>query len=163
MKMFMGWIKEGEEQKTAFENSRVMQIGKGNLRGNWKIIRKVRFVRMIRKMIEEGIMIRGMNEICEEGCRILSEMERRKVREEEEEYMFELYMLTVRGIEKKMKEDEIGILRRELEQANKRVEEEKKKREEKKSKRREKRVRREWRKRHPPPSSFSLNLFYHLH
>ena len=133
--MFVGWIKEGEEHKTAFENSSAILMGQVYLRGTWNVIRKIRLVRLIRKMIEEGIVVRGVKEIYEEGCKILSEMERREVKEDEEEYMFELYMMKVRGIEKKMKEDEVEVLRRKLEEAgrgleevNKRLQEEKKKR-----------------------------------
>ena len=135
MKVFMGWIKEGEEEKSAFENSRVMQIGKGNLGGNWKIIRKIRFVRLIRKIIEEGIIVRGMKEIYEEGWRILSEMERSEMKEEEEGYMFELYMMKVRGIEKNIGEDEMGVLRKEVERLSKEVKEEKNNVEEERQKR----------------------------
>ena len=126
MKMFVGWIKEGEEHKTAFENSSAILMGQVYLRGTWNVIRKIRLVRLIRKMIEEGIVVRGVKEIYEEGCKILSEMERREVKEDEEEYMFELYMMKVRGIEKKIKEDEVELLRRKLQEVTKRMEEEKK-------------------------------------
>ena len=126
MHTFIRWIKVSTDHKRAFESSHLMQIGKRYLGGNWKIIRKIRFVRFVRKMIEEGIIVRGVKEIYEEGWRILSEMERREVKAEEEEYMFELYLMKVRGMEKKMKEDEVEVLRRKLEEANKRAEEEKK-------------------------------------
>ena len=128
--MFLGWVNEKAEHKTAFEACSLMQTGRSNLQGRWKIIRKIRLVRFVRKLIEEGVIVRGVREIYEEGVRILSEMEKRKVKEEEEEYMFELYMLKVRGMEKKMKEDEVTVLRRQVEEERKGREEEKMKREE---------------------------------
>ena len=121
--MFVGWIKEGEEHKTAFENSSAILMGQVYLRGTWNVIRKIRLVRLIRKMIEEGIVVRGVKEIYEEGCKILSEMERREVKEDEEEYMFELYMMKVRGMKKKMKEDEVEVLRKEVEEEKREMEE----------------------------------------
>ena len=64
--------------RKCFEVSmRIVELWKGNLRGNWKIIRKIRLVCFVRKMIEEGVIVRGVKEIDEEGWRILSEMERR--------------------------------------------------------------------------------------
>ena len=110
-----------------------MQMGTTYLKGKWKVIRKIRVVRLIRKLIEEGIMVRGVKEMYEEGCRILSEMERGvyggggggegEENEEEKGYLYELYLLKVRGMQKKITEDEVTVLRRE-------VEEEKRKREE---------------------------------
>ena len=144
MTLFVGWIKEGEEHQRAFENSRVMQTGKVTLRGNWNVIRKARFVRLIRRMIEEGIIVKGVEEMYEEGCRILSEMERgREGREEEEEceeeeeeeverYMCELYLLRVRGEQKKMKESEVAVLNKQVEDLRRKVEEETRRREEEK-------------------------------
>ena len=144
MKMFFGWIKEGEEHRRVFEMCQLLRVGRDYLRGNWKIIRKVRFVRFMRKLIEEGIIVSGVKEIYEEGVRILREMEGGEVGEEEEEYMFELYLMKVRGIEKKMKEDEMEVLRRKLvetegrlQEVTKRMEEEKNGREEEKRKREE--------------------------
>ena len=142
----------------------VLRIGRDYLRGNFKIIRKIRLVHFIRKLITEGIVVRGVREIYEEGVTILSEMERREVEEEEEEgYMSELYLLKIRGIWKKMKEDEVGVLRKEvleekrqreeterrLEEATKAVEEEKRKKEEVekrrgREKKRKKHMRREY-------------------
>ena len=132
--MFLEWIKEGEEHQRAFETTRVMQIGTGNLGGNWKLIRKTRLVRLIRKMIEEGIIRRGVQELYEEGCRILSKMERgsggkedneeeeknEKEEEEEEEkekerYMHELSLLRFRG-RQKLKVNEVSVLIREVEE-----------------------------------------------
>ena len=111
-----------------------MQNGKQNLGVTSNVIRKIRIVRFIRKLIDEGIICRGVKELYEEGCRILSEMEKKKVEDEEEAYMSQLYLLKVRGIEKNMKEDEVEVLRREvrglkkqLEAANKKIEEMKKK------------------------------------
>ena len=139
--MFLGWVNEKAEHKTAFEACSLMQTGRSNLQGRWKIIRKIRLVRFVRKLIEEGVIVRGVREIYEEGWRILSEMERREVKAEEEEYMFELYLMKVRGMEKKMKEDEVERKGREeekmkreesekkLKEANSKAEEEKKKRE----------------------------------
>ena len=133
MKVFMRWIKCGEEQKGAFENSPVMGMHLRHLKGRrWKIIRKIRLVRLIRRMIEEGIIVRGVREMYEEGCRILLQMERsgEEVEEggEEERYMYELYLLRVRGERKKMKESEVSLLRREVEEEKKKVEEGRKKR-----------------------------------
>ena len=139
MKLLIGWIKEGEEHQRAFENSGAMKSGKINLRGTWKVIQKIRFVRMIRRVIEEGITDGGVKEMYEEGCRILEEISRGRGREEEEEeeegeeeerYMYELWLLKVRGEWKKMKEDEVSGLRREVEELGREVEEEKRKREE---------------------------------
>ena len=111
MKVFVAWIKEGEENQRAFEDSSVMKMGQRYLSGTWNLIRKIRFVRLIRRMIEEGIIGRGVEEMYEEGCRILSEMELRREEveegEEEERYMCELYLLRVRGVQKKMKENEV--------------------------------------------------------
>ena len=78
-----------------------------------------------------------MKEMYEEGCRILSEMERSgeggsEEEEEEERYMCELYLLRVRGEQKKMKESEVSLLRREVEGLRREVEEEKKNVEEEK-------------------------------
>ena len=133
MTVFVGWIKEKPEHKAAFEHSLLMQIGKRYLTGNWKIIRKIRLVRLIRRVIEEGIIGEGVKELDEEGCRILSEMERRgeEVEEggEEERYMYELFLLKVRGEQKKVKESAVSVLRREVEGLRREVEEEKKKRE----------------------------------
>ena len=70
----------------------------------------------------------------EEGCRILSDMERRRgeeLEEEEEEeeeeegreeYMSELYLLKVEGEWKRLKENEVSVLRREKEEAERRRE-----------------------------------------
>ena len=134
--MFVGWIKEGEEHKKAFERCSIMQLGGNYLRGVRAIIRKIRFVRLIRRVIEEGIMVKGVNEIYEDGCRILDEMvggrgkgeeeEEEEEEEEKERYMYELWLLKVRGIEKKLKEDEIAVLSCKVEEADRRVEEEKK-------------------------------------
>ena len=116
--MFFKWINEGEEKKQAFLNSAIMQIWKRYLGGNWTFIRKVRLVRFIRKLITEVIIVRGVKEIFEEGVRILGEMEGEEEErgnegeegeeEDEHEYMFELYLLKVRGIQKKMIEEAIG-------------------------------------------------------
>ena len=113
MKTLVGWIKEGEEHQKAFENSSAMKMGRVYLQGGWKTIRKTRFVRMIRRMIEEGSIVNGMNEVYEEGCRILSQVEEKKKREKMEEE------------KRKMEEAE-----KRLEEANKRMEEEKRKVEE---------------------------------
>ena len=59
------------------------------------------------------------------------------MKEEEEEYMFQLYMLKVRGIEKKMKEDEVTLLRRQVEEERKGREEEKNRADQEKRKREE--------------------------
>ena len=137
----MKWIKCGEEQKGAFENSLEMTGGfLRQLKGRrWNVIRKIRVIRLIRRVIEEGIIGGGVKGMYEEGCRILEEISRGRGREEEEEeeegeeeerYMYELWLLKVRGEWKKMKEDEISGLRREVEELGREVEEEKRKREE---------------------------------
>ena len=59
MKLFVGWIKEGEEHKIAFENNPFIRMGQRYLRGTWSVIRKIRLVRLIRRVIEEGIIGRG--------------------------------------------------------------------------------------------------------
>ena len=110
-----------------------MQMGRTFLNGRWKIIRKIRLVRFLRKIISEGVIVRGVREIYEEGCRILSEMERgrgegsKELEGEEEEgreeYMCELYLLRVGGEQKRLKENEISLLRREKEEAERRREE----------------------------------------
>ena len=68
----------------------------------------------------------------EEGCRILQESVGGRGGEEEEEeeerYMYELWLLKVRGEQKKLKEDEVSVLRREVERLRREVEEEKRKR-----------------------------------
>ena len=123
MRIFVGWIKEGEEHKRAFENSSAVKMGSGYLHGRWKTIRKVRLVRLIRRVIEEGIIVKGVKELYEEGCRLLSEIEKGRTggegeegeEEEEERYMYELYLLRVRGEQKKLKENEVLVLRREME------------------------------------------------
>ena len=74
--MFVGWIKEGEEHKTAFENSAVMGMYLRQLKGRrWDVIRRIRLVRLIRRVIEEGIIGGGVKGMYEEGCRILSVIE----------------------------------------------------------------------------------------
>ena len=127
MKMFVGWIKERKEHKQVFENSSIMRMGQSYLRGKWNAVRKIRVVRLIRKVIEEGIIVRGVMEIYEEACKILSAKESEKEREggggEEDRYMYELYLLKVRGIQKKLKDDEVSVLRREVEQEKRRREE----------------------------------------
>ena len=134
MQAFIGWINENkEEHKAALESSSLMQMGRNYLKGRWSVIRKIRVVRLLRKLIEEGIMVRGLREIYEEGCRILSEMEKEVYgggggegigeKEEEEEYMRELYLLKVRGIQMKMKEDEVEVLRKEVEEEKREMEE----------------------------------------
>ena len=135
MKMFIGWVKEGEEHEKAFESSSAMQMGKKNLQGKWKTIRKIRLVRLIRRVIEEGIMVKGVKEMYEEGCRILEAIAgRRAGREEgeegkeEERYMYELWLLKVRGEHK----NEVSLLRRELEAQRSQREEYKRGREEEK-------------------------------
>ena len=135
MKIFIVWIKEGGEHTAAFENSSLIRMGKRSLRGTWDVVRKIRLVRLIRKLIEEGIMVSGVKEIYEEGCRLLTEMERGSEGGEEEEdeevgYMFELYLMKVRGQQKNMKKDEVEALRKEMEEERKKTEEEKRKREE---------------------------------
>ena len=134
MKVLMRWIKCGEEEKEAFENSPEMTgMYLRQLKGRrWNVIRKIRVIGLIRRMIEEGIIVKGVEEIYKEGCRILSEMERgREGREEEEDeeeerYMCELSLLRVRGEQKK---DE-GILRKEVDEEKKKIDEEQRKREE---------------------------------
>ena len=140
MKVFIEWIKEGEEHAQTFENSTIIQMGKRYLRGNWKTIRKIRLVRFIRRLIEEGITTEGVKGIFEEGCRMLSDMERSEdggreeedEKKEKEEYLFELYLLRVRGDQKKLKADEVSILRRKLEEEKARREESERKTEEEK-------------------------------
>ena len=126
-----------------------MRVGTAFLKETWNISRKIRFVRLIRQLIEEGIMITGMREIVEEACRILSEMERSEVRErkledKKAECMSELYLLKVQGMQKNMIEDEVTVLRREIEEEKeKRKEAEKERDEEKRMKEEEKRKREE--------------------
>ena len=90
-----------------------MRIGTDYLKGRWRPIRKSRLVRFVRKLIEEGIMAQGVKDIYENGCVLLSEMEREGKEKVEEEYMCELYLLKVRGIQKNMKENEVELLKRE--------------------------------------------------
>ena len=154
MKVLMRWIKCGEEEKEAFENSPEMTgMYLRQLKGRrWNVIRKIRVIGLIRRMIEEGIIVKGVEEIYKEGCRILSEMERgREGREEEEDeeeerYMYELSLLRVRGEQKKdvgekKKIDEEQRKREEvearLEEANKKVIEERNRADEEKRKREE--------------------------
>ena len=131
MRLFVGWIKEEEEHKRAFESSSIIRMGRRYLGGTWNVVRKARIVRLIRKAIEEGIIVKGVREIYDEGCRILSEKENLEGEEEEQEYkyMYELYLLKVRGIQKKLKEDEMSVLRRKLEEAERGREDEKRNRE----------------------------------
>ena len=77
-----------------------MRVGREYLRGSWSYIRKGRLVRVIRKLIEGGMIVKGVKEIFEEGWKILSEIERGRVREEEEEYLCQLYLLKLCGIQK---------------------------------------------------------------
>ena len=131
--MFVGWIAEGEEHKAAFENSTEMTgVFLSQLkRRSWNVTRKVRVIRLIRKLVEEGIIVRGVKELYEEGCRILSnmEMEEEGGSEEEEEeegqeqYMSELYLLRLRGEQKKLRESDVSVLRREVEEEKRRREE----------------------------------------
>ena len=124
----MRWIKRGEEEKQAFENSlEITDVFLRQLKGRrWTVIRKIRLVRFIRRMIEEGIIVRGVREMYEEGCRILSEMgsgrgeELEEEGREEERYMCELYLLKVRGERERLKENEVSVLRREKEEAERR-------------------------------------------
>ena len=124
--MFIGWIKEGGDHERAFETSSFIQMGKNSLRGTWTVVRKIRVVRLIWKLIEEEIMVRGVRERYEEGCTILSEKETGIYgggeNEEEQKYMCELYLLRVRGEQKKLKEDEVTVLRREVEEERKKRE-----------------------------------------
>ena len=78
MRVFIRWMEEGEEEhKEALENSGVEGMCRKYLRGaSFPIIIKIRVVRMIRKIIEEGIMIRGVKEMYEEGYRLMGEMEK---------------------------------------------------------------------------------------
>ena len=141
MEIFIKWIKEGEEHKKAFERCSIMQIGGNYLKGAQTLIRKIRFVRLIRRVIEEGIMVRGVNEIYEDGCRILDEIvggsREGEEEEEEERYMYELWLLKVRGIEKKLKEDEISVLKRKVEEETRGRETEKKRADEAEARNRE--------------------------
>ena len=79
-------------------------------------------------MIEDGIMVKGVGEISEEGCRILSEMERSgevgRVEEggEEERYVWELYLVRIRGEEKKLTGSEVSRLKKEVEELRREVE-----------------------------------------
>ena len=156
MKMFIRWIKEREEHGRTFERCSVMQIGRNYLTGTRNTVRKkIRFVRLIRELIGEKIIVNGMREIYEEGCRILSEMVgRRGGREEEEEseeeeeedkeeeqYLYELCVLKVIGEEKKVKEDEMEVVRKKLEEVEREKEAEKRKREEAERRREEERKR----------------------
>ena len=109
--MFVVWLNEGTEHKSAFEKSTLMRIGAYYLRGTWSFIRKVRLVQFLRKLIEQGLLVSGVREMYEEGCKLLSEMERENIggeerTEEEQKYMYELYLLKVQGIQKHIKEDE---------------------------------------------------------
>ena len=150
--MFLEWIKEREEHQRAFENGPEMTgLFLKQLKGRrWNIIRKIRLVRLIRRLIEEGIISGGVKEIYEEGCRILSKMERGRdtseegeeeeeeeeeegEEEEKERYMCELYLLKVRGEQKKLKENEVLLLRREIDVLRREVEEFRKKMEEEKT------------------------------
>ena len=85
----------------------------------------------IRRVIEEGFIVKGVEDIYKEGCRILSEMERGREEGEEDEaeevarYMSALYLLRFRGEQKKLKESEISVLRKEVEMLRREVEEEK--------------------------------------
>ena len=145
MKMFIRWIKEGEEHGRTFERCSVMQIGRNYLTGTRNTVRKkIRFVRLIRELIGEKIIVNGMREIYEEGCRILSEMvgrrggreeeeseeEEEEEDKEEEQYLYELCVLKVIGEEKKVKEDEMEVVRKKLEEVEREKEAEKRKREE---------------------------------
>ena len=127
--MFISWAKEGAENKEAVENSTIDANSRRYLRGGFPIIRKIRTVRLIRKIIEEGISIRGVREMYEEGMRLLLEIGKKGAggiggeEEEEEKLMGELCLLKYRGEEKKIKEDEVGVLRRELEEEKRKREE----------------------------------------
>ena len=81
------------------------------LRGIFPIIRKTRIVRLIRKMIEEGIMVSRVKEMYEEGMRLLLEMKKEEAdRKEGEEgkdtLMTELLLLKYRGEEKGLQSEE---------------------------------------------------------
>ena len=71
MKVFMRWIKCGEVQKGAFENSpELAGLYLRQLKGRqWNTIRKIHLVRLIRRLIEAGIIGRGVKELYTEGCR----------------------------------------------------------------------------------------------
>ena len=119
-----------------FSNSAIMQMGKQYLCGNWPYTRKIRLARFIRKVIVRGILVRGVREIYEEGVRILREMEGKEEGKEEEEedrgrnaFMFELYLMKLGGIQKKLGEDEVAVLRKAALEEKKRADEEKRKRE----------------------------------
>ena len=73
--MFFKWIKE-EEHKRVFEKSTTLRVLKEYLRGAWDVIRKIRLVRFIRRLIEEGIIVPGVADIYGEGRQLLSEMEK---------------------------------------------------------------------------------------
>ena len=139
MRVFIRWMEEGEEEhKEALENSGVEGMCRKYLRGaSFPIIIKIRVVRMIRKIIEEGIMIRGVKEMYEEGYRLMGEMEKGRREgggrrrggwdEEEDMLMGELYVMKYVVEEKGLKENEVEGLRREVLELRKEVSEEKKK------------------------------------
>ena len=133
MKIFITWIKEGGEHKTVFENCSAMKMGKSYLQGSWNVARKIRLARFIRKMIEEGTIVSGMKELCEESCRILRDMVGRRGTDEEEEedeeveeqehYISELCLLKLIAEKKKVKEDELELLKQTLEEEKQKREE----------------------------------------
>ena len=77
IKLIISWMQEGEEHQEAFENSTVIRLGQTALGGSWPMLRKIRLVRLIRKLIERSILTARIRELYQEGCRLLSEMERR--------------------------------------------------------------------------------------
>ena len=138
--MLIRWV--NDEHKIELVNSKLERMRNIYLQGTWTIIRKIRIVQLIRKMIEEEILISGVKGMYEEGCRLLSQMENRGVRREEgveneDTLIAELLLLKYRGEEKGLKESEVNRLRNEVseekskrEEAERRVEEEKRRREE---------------------------------
>ena len=141
MEVFFDWVNEGDH-RTVFENCTAMQMYRVYLQGVWGITQKIRFIRLIRKLIERAIVVKSVEGVFEEGCRILCAMEDEaedgmEDRAREDQYRFELYLLKIRGVQRKMKYDEVAALRSELKEANQKKEESEKNTEEEKRKREE--------------------------
>ena len=152
--MFLSWVKERAENKEALDNSNIDRLSQRYLRGAFPIVQKCRVVRLIRRIIEEGVTVRGVVEMYEAGMKLLMEITKggKKEGEEEEEEKIkligELCLLQSIGEEKKIKENEKEVLKRNLEdERRKRVENEIGREEERIMKEEEKKGREEEKKR----------------